>query len=278
MKKPVIRLCTWAGLAAALVLLASPAHAQYRPRPLNDPATGEKYHIEAAADLWFPTADITVASESLGIAGTSIDFKQDLGLTDKRLPALHLVLRPAKKHKFRAQSIPIRYESTSTIKRDVVFNGIKYRVGVPVNSTLDWKAYRFGYEYDFVSTNKGFGGLILEAKYTDVQVDLDSPQIAHEFAHARAPIPALGGIVRVYVVPNIAITGEFTGFYWPDKAVASINGQAHYYDFDVSSTLNFSNNIGVQAGYRSLDVSYRVVSDAGSFVLKGLYVGAVLRY
>ena len=26
------------------------------------------------------------------------------------------------------------------------------RVGLPVNSTLDWKAYRFGYEYDFITT------------------------------------------------------------------------------------------------------------------------------
>ena len=37
--------------------------AQYKPRTLNDPATGEKYHIEAGADLWWPTADMVVSSE-----------------------------------------------------------------------------------------------------------------------------------------------------------------------------------------------------------------------
>ena len=42
----------------------------------------------------------------------------------------------------------------------------------------------FGYEYDFVVKNRGFVGFVLEAKYTDVQVQLASP-IASEFAHAR---------------------------------------------------------------------------------------------
>src|SRR5436189_303739 len=82
-----------------------------------------------------------------------------------------------------------------------------YNIGIPVNSSLDWKAYRIGYEYDFLVRNQGFAGFILEAKYTDINVSLASPVVATQFAHARAPIPALGGIGRVYVVPNISITG-----------------------------------------------------------------------
>lgn len=270
-----MRSCTWAGLAAVLVLASSPAFAQYKPRPINDPATGETYHIEAAADLWYPSAAMTVASESLGITGTVIDFKRDLGLTDERLSALHLVLRPARSHKFRLQYIPIKYESSATISRDIIFNGIRYRLGLPVNSTLDWKAYRFSYEYDFVTKNRGFAGFIAEMKYTDVRVELDSP-VAQEFAHARGPIPAIGGIARVYVVPNISITGEVTGFKIPDSIDSRYN--AHYVDIDVYGTLNFTNNIGVKAGYRSLDVGYLIKTDTGAFTLKGLYFGAVLRY
>ena len=95
-------------------------------------------------------------------------------------------------------------------------------------------------------------------------------------AHARAPIPALGGIGRFYVVPNISITGELTAFKIPD----SVNNQynAHYIDVDVYGTLNFTNNVGVQAGYRVLNVGYLIKTDTGSFVLKGPYIGAVLRY
>jgi hypothetical protein len=271
----VIRLYTWAGVVAVLVLMAAPASAQYRPRPLNDPATGETYHIEGGADLWMPTADMTVSSESLNIPGSQIDLKRDLGATDQRFRALQLQLRPARSHKFRLQYIPVRYEASSQLSQDLVFNGIRYRLGVPVNTTFDWKTYRVGYEYDFVTKNRGFAGFIMEAKYTDVKVQLDSP-VAQEFAHARGPIPALGGIGRFYVVPNISITGEVTGFKIPDSIDSRYN--AHYVDIDIYGTVNFTNNVGVKGGFRSIDVGYLIKSDAGSFTLKGLYFGGVLRY
>ena len=79
-----------------------------------------------------------------------------------------------------------------------------------------------------------------------MQCQLASP-IASEFAHARGPIPALGGIARVYVVPNISITGEFTGFKIPDSIDSRYN--AHYVDIDIYGTVNFTNNIGVKGGY-----------------------------
>jgi hypothetical protein len=276
MNTSTIRLYTWAGLAAALVLLAAPAHAQYTPRPLSDPATGERFHIEAGADFWMPSTDISISSEALGIEGSNIDLKRDLGATDQRFRALQLMLRPSKAHKFRFQYIPIKYTASSTLARDVVFNGIRYRAGgLPVNTDFDWKAYRFGYEFDFLTRNRWFAGFLLEAKYTDVKVQLDSP-IASEFAHARGPIPAIGGIGRFYVVPNISITGEVTGFTIPDSIDQRYN--AHYVDVDIFGTVNFNDYVGVKGGYRSSDVGYLINADSGAFKLKGLYFGAVIRY
>ena len=263
-------------LAAGFVLIGSPARAQFQPRPLNDPATGERYHIEAAAGWWFPNAEMSISGQSLGILGSTIDFKKDLGLTDQHFPELHLELR-ADRHKFRFQFIPIKYEQTGTLTRDIVFNGQRYRLGVPVISTLDWKAYRIGYEYDFVSTNRVFAGFILDFKQTDVTATLATvtPGLT-EFARARAPIPAIGGVVRGYVVPNISITGEVTGFKLPENLIKDISG--HYFDVDIYGTLNFTNYVGVQLGYRSFDVGYIVDTDTGSFTLKGMFFGIVARY
>ena len=278
-KQVAIRLYAFAGLTAALLLLASPASAQFVPRPLNDPATGETYHIEGGVGFWFPGAQMVVSSESLGIVGTPaeqlIDLKSDLGLTDQHFSELHLVLRPSNTSKFRLQYIPINYTQSAVIRRTIVFNGQRYSVGLPVNSSLSWKAYRFGYEYDFVQTNRGYAGFLVEAKYTDVQVQLDSP-ITSEFARAQAPIPALGGIGRMYVVPNISITVDISGFKLPEKLIKGSTG--HYIDVDVYGTLNFTNNFGAQLGYRSFDVGYVVTHDTGSFKLRGLYLGAVARY
>ncbi len=206
-----------------------------------------------------------------GIAGTQINAKRDLGFTDKRMPSLEVFLQPAAGHKFRLQYIPIKFEASSTVTRDIVFNGQRYRIGIPVDSTLKWNAVRFGYEFDFVRKNRGFAGFIIEGKYTDVQVELTSPAIGlTEFARARAPIPALGGIGRFYVVPNISITGELTAFTLPTTIEGRYGG--HYVDLDIYGTVNFTKNVGLKGGYRLLDMYYLVKQDIGSFVMRGIYL------
>ena len=269
MNKTSLSVSCWAAFAAALFCFAAPASAQYQPRSVNNPPTGEKYHIEAGAGLWFPSASVTVSSEQLGIPGSQIDAKRDLGLVDTRFPVLTLELRPARSHKFRLNYIPVDFIQTTTLTQDIIFNGIRYRLGLPVNSELNWKTYEFGYEYDFVVKNWGYVGFDLQAKYTDVQVSLASP-LASEFAHARGPIPAIGGVARY------SITGEFSAFKIPDSIDSRYN--AHYVDIDVYGTLNFTNNIGVKGGYRSRDVGYLIKSDSGAFTLNGIYFGAVVRY
>jgi hypothetical protein len=275
MNRSGIRL--YAAAIAILLWTAAPASAQFSPRPLGgDVTVGETYRVEGFMGLWSPGATMTISSESLGIPGNLIDFKEDLGLQDQRFGDFGIVLRAAKKHKFRFQAIPINYDNGPiNITHDIVFNGQRYRANIPVTSTLSWKTYRFGYEYDFISRSRGFGGLVLEAKYTDVTATLATP-VFTEFAHARAPIPAIGGIVRFYVVPNIAITGEVTGLKFPASVIEDF--EAHYADIDIYGTLNFTPNVGAQIGWKSLDVGYLLERDTGSFVLRGLYFGVVARY
>jgi hypothetical protein len=286
-----VRLYATFACTLLLSLAARPVHAQFTPRALNDPATGERYHIEGAAALWFPGIDLTVNSEEFGIAGSEIDFKKDLGAEDHKIGDLRLVLRPTKRSKFRFEYIPIHYDSTTILQRRIVFNGIAYNVGLPVNSTLDWKAYRFIYEYDVASFNRWYAGFILEAKYTDIAVKLASP-IDVETATAQAPVPSLGGVGRVYIVPNISATVEITGMKLPDNVIKRTF--AHYLDVDIYGTVNFNDHLGAQFGYRSLDVGVTVKSDvanacgvsvtagltgtSGCFKLSGPYIGVVARY
>jgi hypothetical protein len=262
-------------LCLAYVAIPSTAAAQYGKRETSDLATGEKYHVEVGGFLWSPSPDIAITSESLGIIGSKIDYVVDLGIEKSTFKQIRIVGRPSLKSKFRFEYTPISYESTSVLKRDLIFNGIRYAISLPVATELTWKAYRFGYEYDFVYHNRGFAGLLLEAKYTDVETTL-SNCCANEFVHARAPVPAVGFIGRGYVVPNIAITGEFSFFPLPRDV--SDKYKAKYYDFDLYGTVNFTDNFGAQGGYRSFDVYYLVDKDEGSLTLKGIYIGGVVRF
>jgi len=275
-----MRVCTASLSLLTCLLTAVPASAQ-GGRQHSDIATGETYHVEVAGSLWNPSPDIVLSSESLGIIGDQVDFVNTLGIQRSTFGQLKLVLRPARKHKFRFEYTPIHYTAQSTIQTSFVFNGQKYDIGLPVTTDLKWNAFRFTYEWDFISRNRGFGGLVLDAKYTDVTATLSSSVAGAsgvEFTHARAPIPAIGGIGRVYVVPNISITGEFTMFKLPDQALNNTSYSGKYYDFDLYGTINFNDYFGAQIGYRSMDVFYKVRLDNGTMDLKGLYFGAVARF
>ncbi len=202
--------CVW---AVATLGAAVPASAQSVVQPSSSSrATGENYHVEISGSLWDPTPAIFISSESIeGILGDRIDFVEDLGIEKSWFTQLKVVLRPGTKHKFRFEYTPIKYQAETVLQRDIVFNGIQFRVALPIESEMTWRAYRFAYEWDFIYRDRGFVGLVLEAKYTDVKAQLTNVFDA-EFVRARAPIPAIGVIGRGYVAPNISITSEFTFF------------------------------------------------------------------
>ena len=263
--------------AARTAVLPTSARAQFQPRPLADPATGERYHIEAAAGLWFPTAHMSISSESLGILGSTIDFKRDLALTDQRFPEVHLELRPTNRHKFRFQFIPIKYEQTGTLTREIVFNGQRYRIGVPVKSTLDWKAYRIGYEFDFSPDEPRVRGL-----HPRLQADRRHGHARHRDARsdrvragARRRFRRSAAWCAATSFPTSPSRARSPGSSCRSP-IEDTSG--HYFDVDIYGTLNFTNYVGVQVGYRSFDVGYLVDTDTGSFTLKGMFFGIVARY
>jgi hypothetical protein len=264
-------------LAGVLLLWTAPAHAQFQPRmvPEDYPVPAEVYHVEGFGALWNPGADMSMSSESLGIPGTTIDFKQDLGLTDKRLGEVRLVLRPSRKHKFRFQYIPIQYTQSAVVQRDLIFNGQLFQANLPVNSVLDWKAYRFSYEFDFLAKETWYAGFVLDFKQTDLRATLTTP-IVEEFRRYAGPVPALGGTFRIYPIPAASITGEVTVFRLPKNLIA--NTEAQYVDVDFYGTYNFNRFIGAQIGYRSLDLGYTDRTFIGDLKLKGIFFGAVARY
>lgn len=264
----------WLGVVAA----PATASAQYRPSAANGGAVGEDYHIEAAYSFWDAEPSLIINSEGLEIIGTDVNLIDDLGIVKKRLAMFDVVLRPAKKHRFRFQRTPIKYEVDAfPVSREFIFNGQRYRVGLPVTTSVDFTTYRFGYEYDFLYFSKGFFGVLLDLKYTNVDVSLESP-IGSEFVTAAAPIPTLGFVGRGYVLPNLALNGEISFFRTPNSLKEQLDGEGRYTDIDVNATYNFNKFVGAKMGYRRTTVFYDVELDTGDLAFKGLYFGGVVRY
>jgi len=277
MSMSVGRVCAVLCLAAlGIVGAVSEARAQYRGA-VAMPVPGEDYHIEVGYAWWNAQPSLIVNSESIDILGTDVNLIEDLGIEKHNLGKLDLVLRPAKKHRFRFQRLPIHYEADGVVSRSFIFNGQSFNVGLPVRTNANFDTYRFGYEYDFLYFSKGFVGAMLDLRYTNIDVELTSP-IGEEFTRAAAPIPSFGMIARAYPIPQLAVTSELSLLRIPERLSEQLDGDGSYTDFDVNVTYNFNSFIGAQAGYRRVNIFYDVDLDSGTLKFTGLYFGGVVRY
>jgi len=266
-------ICTFVWTLAVLMTPQTVLAQFARP---GEPVVGERYHIEASGNLWLPSAGLVVSSESLGIFGDQIDLSKDLGVEErKNFREFRLVLRPSDKHKFKLQYLPLSYSGSTRLVREIVFNAQRYRVGLPVNTQMNWKMVRVGYEYDFVYLDRGYAGFMLDARFMEVAVELDSP-IGLEFARARAPVPSFGFTGRYYVIPNVSISSEVSFFKLPESLDERY--RASYVDIDIYGTVNFTRWAGAQIGYRRFNVDYVFKNDSGDLQIGGLYLAGVLRY
>jgi hypothetical protein len=275
MRVRAVRLFVASCLCSA-TLIPSLSFAQTTAPPSSTRAIGEVYRIEVSGGIWSPTVfgSIAVTNDRIEAQGTTIDFVDDLGFKNTRFPDFRVVLRPAKKHKFRVQYTPVSYTGESVISRDIIFNGIVYPTNMPVNSSFDWKVWRFGYEYDIISRDRGYFGLLLEGRYTQMEATLQSP-INDEFARAKAPLPALGAVARVYPLRNLSLTGEISGFRLPD---IDEDYKANYADIDVYATFNVMPNLGIQAGWRRMNTFLQIEGDTGDIKFQGFWFGGALRF
>lgn len=267
-----------AGVFGLILLTSSPALAQSRPqtRPEKpDEVLGEKYVFEVSTTWWTPDVFGVISSDALNAVGSSIDFKNDLGFESSRFRDLRFVVRPAKKHRIRVQYTPIEYSSTSVFTRDVTFHGATFPVALPIESAFTWRVWRMGYEYDVFYRPRGFVGVVGEARYVDMTAAITSA-IGGESVSATAWMPALGAFGRIYVLPDLAVNFDFTGFKTP-----KVNGSDLHdtqWDWDLYGTINVTNNVGGQIGWRKSTTLLKIGDATGDMKFEGLWFGFVLRY
>ena len=267
-----MRILWLTGIALSLPAMAA---AQYGAPELGTGVPAEQYRVEVAGAIWNPGLSGIVSSQRLGIIGSDVDFIDDLGFEQTSFTDLRIVLRPGKKSRFRIQYTPIQYKAETSLKRDIVFNGQKFPLSLPVQSQLDWKVLRFGYEYDFFYHERGFVGVLLEARVTRMTAELSSP-LQSESTTVRAPLPALGVVGRAYPIPELALNFEMSMFRVPEGSIRDI--EANYYDWDIHGTVNVHRSVGLQVGWRRMTNFLIVEDDSADVKFQGLWFGAALRY
>jgi hypothetical protein len=239
------------------------------------PASAQNINVgEFSLLFWPPDPDLVLQSGSLTAATgiTNIDFVQEFGIEDHTFPEIRFSV--GRGHKFRFGYVPVHYEADAIIQRTITFRGQTFIVGAPASTDIKWNILRFGYEWDVVSMDRGFIGVIGELKYNKLDASISSPALARTAATEQAaPVPTVGVIGRLYPHDMVSITAEFSGL-----KIDSSDFEAKFLDFDVNGAVTFGRYIGVQGGYRAVTVDYLVDDDTGELTLKGPYIGIIARF
>lgn len=225
--------------------------------------------------LWTPTPELTIDTEQVNnLAGTTaVDFVQEFNIQNVRFKEFRSVLKPSRKHEIRVSHVPAEYTAASTLHRTITYKGVTFPVTLPATAHLKWDLWRFGYQYNFVTTQHALAGFITEVKYNHVTGDITS-SIGSASADQTAPVPTIGLLVRGYVQKYVSLTGEFSGLKVPH--VKSFDGR--FWELDLYATGSITKYIGVQGGYHSVQAHYVVDTEAGDLLLKGPYFGGMVRF
>jgi hypothetical protein len=181
-------------LAAAFVLLlptASLAQAadEWREWPLGDP-----FRIKLEA--FFPRLDTSVRLDaSDGSMGTTIDFEQNLGMSDtESLPAFGFSWRFAKKHQLIFDYFDLSRSGSAVTTTEIRFGDEVYQVDLPIASFFNTQSTSIGYSYSLLFDEKKEVALAAGLSVQDISFGLLGTGAGkiEEQAGLTAPLPAFG--------------------------------------------------------------------------------------
>ena len=228
--------------------------------------------VELGVMFWRPSPVLVLSTTALSGSGIeSVDFVKQFGIEEQYFPEFRAAI--GWRHKLRVSYVSLNYQADTTIQGAFIFRNRTFTIGAPASADVKWNLWTFGYEWDFLSQERGYLGFVTDFKRNTVAASVDSPLLASAAAtNTAATVPTLGAIARVYLVPMLAVTAEFTGVNYNRGFEVELT------DFDLYGTLSFGKHLAAQGGYRSLLINYLVNDDSGDLKMKGPYFGAVVRF
>lgn len=192
--------------AILLLTLMTPASAQdddWQSWPL-----GEKLSI--AVDALFPNLDTVVRVDaSDGTIGTTIDFEQNLGMSDtETLPGINIRWRIARKHTLNLQHFVLDRSGSAITGTQIRFGDIVFDVDLPVSSFMDVDVTSLTYTYSLLFDEKKEMGLSAGLSVQDYKFGITGVGgigVLEADSGLTAPLPTFG------LFGNYAFTDKWIG-------------------------------------------------------------------
>jgi hypothetical protein len=252
-------------LAALVFFCPAVSWAEY------DLFNAEDYNFELEGRYWRPKLDSTIKIVDSDI-GTDVKLVEDLGFDRKEdFGEARGQIKFFGKHKFNFSYLPLKWDADTTLTRTIEFNGQTYTAGTRVQSKLDLKMFKGGYEYDLIASRLGFLGFTLDVLLADTFVQLKAPDLAvDEKYDATVPVPMIGLSGRVIPIKWVSLTGKISGL--------PMGGYGYILDAEASLDINPVKYVGISFGYRLLRMDLEYDDNKADFKLDGPFAALKVRF
>jgi len=251
----IVRIGAQLALAVGGLIACGVATAQ---KPGVHPGLTDRFTFQIGA--YAPQADTTAFLNSSTLArGTSINFEDDLNLTDRKtVPAILGSWRFAEKWRLEGEYFSLHRSGARPLARTINWGDNTYTFGTTVSSEFDTDIFRLSVGYSFIKDNQKELGVVLGLHATDFSATLSASGTGIRTADGLAPLPTVGIYGAYALTPQWLLSGRLDYF----------SMEYNQYDgsltnFSVGVDYRFTRNFGVGLAYRHVD--YDVTSTKANF-------------
>lgn len=195
-------------------------------------------------------------------AGTEFNPVDDLGFKEKNKFWEVRAALGSDSNKVRYAYVPFQWSATTNLSRSIDFNGQTYSASTQVNSELDIKYHRLGWESSKADKSGSKVGFIFDIKYFDITASMQAPAAGlNEEKSLQAVVPTLGFVLQIALPYQISVGGEVTG--------VSAASDKYMIDAEAVASMKLAGFLTASAGYRVLKVHLEQDGNIGAFTLKG---------
>jgi len=207
--------------------------------------------------------------------GTDIDFKSDLGLTNKNFPEGRFTWYTGPNSRLRLAYTQIDYSGDKDIARILEFNGKTYTLGTRVITDLKVNYLKLGWIWQFIHTADGVFklGTVLEAKGFWTDTSLKAPNMIPPIDESKklvAGLPTVGLAIDINPHEIVNIFGEVSGL--------PAGKYGYFFDGEAGVKIIPIKNFSIVGGYRLFDIKADDDPNYAKLRISGPFVGATVRF
>jgi hypothetical protein len=231
----------------------------------------EDYSVEFEGRYWKPRMSGTITLVDNGI-GSEINPVDDLGMeATKGFGEGRLQVKFLEKNKFNFSYMDLKWTATKNVSKTIYFNGLTYPAGTQVESRLEAKTLKGGYEYDFLVGEHGFLGVTADVIFSDASMELNARSLNQdEIAQDNLILPLFGVNSRLVIVKWVSLSGKVSGL--------PMGSHGYFLDAEASLDLNPIKYLGISVGYRYLKAHLSYRDDKSNLTFDGPFASVKLRF